>query len=71
MEEIRCPRCEKLLFKVQAKIIFGLRIEIMCKKCKVTVFWPKFDLEPSIMEADSPSVIELDTSSTPAHLSLY
>jgi phage FluMu protein Com len=35
--EVRCPKCSKLLFKAEG---FGARIEIQCDRCKSVVIWP-------------------------------
>lgn len=39
MREVRCPECNRLLFKAKVSILGDLRLEILCK-CKVIVFWP-------------------------------
>jgi phage FluMu protein Com len=40
--EVRCPCCDKLLFKAEG---YGVRIEILCPKCKSTVVWPVLSAE--------------------------
>ena len=35
--EVRCPECDKLLFKV---IWLGAIIEIVCPRCGTMVRWP-------------------------------
>lgn len=36
-QEVRCPECNKLLFKVAG---LGARIEIVCARCGTKVLWP-------------------------------
>lgn len=37
MIEIRCPQCNKLLFKAEG---FGTQIEGYCWRCKIHILWP-------------------------------
>ena len=43
MIEIRCPKCNTLLFKADG---LGTKIEIHCKRCDILVQWPS--LKPEI-----------------------
>lgn len=44
--EVRCPRCQRLLFKV---LVPGGQIEIQCpnRDCRALVLWPAW--EPKLM----------------------
>lgn len=45
MREVRCPKCNKLLFKVS----WGVAgIEIMCNRCSTLVQWPGMDITPAL-----------------------
>lgn len=45
--QVRCPKCNKLLFK--ADIVAG-QVEIQCPRCKVSVRWPS--TQPEIVVSD-------------------
>lgn len=49
--EVRCPHCNKLLFKANG---FGVLIEIQCERCKSVVIWPVLTAEIKHTEAKTP-----------------
>lgn len=54
MIDVRCPQCEKLLFRAEG---MGSVIETRCPRCSVTVRWPSLGAvvvrEPSAEEGSS------------------
>jgi phage FluMu protein Com len=50
--EVRCPKCNKLLFKADG---FGVRIEIQCDRCKSVVIWPVLAAELKQTETQTPA----------------
>lgn len=60
MEDVRCPKCNKLLFKARLDIIGSqFRIEIICK-CKAKVFWPR--IGAGVVEKEFLTIGDLSTT---------
>jgi hypothetical protein len=51
MIEVRCPKCNRLLFKTAAP---GPQIEIFCRYCDALITWPSLRAEILIKEKAKP-----------------